>query len=39
MKIYNTQNKDNFVKSIVDISNKLDINIDYNSISNNCYKI
>ena len=39
MKIYNTQNKDKFVKSIVDISNKLDINIDYNSISKNCYRV
>ena len=39
MKIYNTQNKANFVKSIVDISNKLGIEIDYNSISKNCYRV
>ena len=39
MKVYNTKNKANFVKSIVDISNKLGIKIEYNSISNNCYRV
>ena len=38
-KIVNTKNKDNYVKSIVDISNRLRIKIDYNSISNNCYRV
>ena len=39
MKIYNTKNKPDFVKSINQISNKLGIEIDYNSISRNCYRV
>ena len=39
MKVHNTKNKDNFVKSIIDISNKLGIKIEYNPISNNCYRV
>ena len=39
MKIYNTRNKFDFVKSINQIANKLEIEIDYNSISGNCYRV
>ena len=39
MKIYNTKNKSDFVKSINQISNKLGMAIDYNSISGNCYRV
>ena len=39
MKIYNTKNKSDFVKSINQIANKLEIEIDYNSISGNCYRV
>ena len=39
MKVHNTKNKDNFVKSNIDISNKLGIKIEYNPISNNCYRV
>ena len=39
MKIYNTRNKSDFVKSINQIANKLEIEIEYNSISGNCYRV
>ena len=39
MKIYNTRNKSDFENSINQISNKLGIEIDYNSISKNCYRV
>ena len=39
MKIYNTRNKSDFVKSINQISNKLGIELDFNSISSNCYRV
>ena len=39
MKIYNTRNKSDFVNSINQIANKLGIEIDYNSISGNCYRV
>ena len=39
MKIYNTRNKSDFENSINQIANKLEIEIDYNSISGNCYRV
>ena len=39
MKIYNTKNKSDFENSINQISNKLGMGIDYNSISGNCYRV
>jgi hypothetical protein len=39
MKIYNTRNKSDFENSINQIANKLGIEIDYNSISGNCYRV
>jgi hypothetical protein len=39
MKIYNTKNKSDFENSINQIANKLEIEIDYNSISGNCYRV
>jgi hypothetical protein len=39
MKIYNTKNKHSFDKSILDISQKLGMKVDFNSISNNCYRV
>jgi len=39
MKIYNTRNKSDFENSINQIANKLGIEIEYNSISGNCYRV
>ena len=39
MKKYNTKNKSDFENSINQIANKLGIEIDYNSISGNCYRV
>ena len=39
MKIYNTKNKSDFENSINQIANKLGIEIEYNSISGNCYRV
>ena len=39
MKIYNIKNKPDFVKSINQISNKLNIKLDYNLISKNCMRV
>ena len=39
MKIYNTKNKSDFENSINQISNRLGMAIDYNSISGNCYRV
>ena len=39
MKIYNIKNKPDFVKSINQISNKLNIKLDYNLVSKNCMRV
>ena len=39
MKIYNTKNITNFNAILYEIKLKLNIEIDYNAISNNCYRV
>ena len=39
MKIYNTKNITNFNTILHEIKLKLNIDIDYNAISNNCYRV
>ena len=39
MKVYNTKKIENFESSINSIANNLEIALDYNPLSKNCYRI
>jgi len=39
MKVYNTKKIENFESSINSIANNLEISLDYNPMSKNCYRI